>query len=203
MLPLILASTSPRRIELMKQVGLRFETFSPNVDEKRLKGEKPEAFVKRLAVSKAHAAVAHALEKNSASLIIAADTTVVSPKRQILEKPKSRSDAARMLRSISGATHEVLTAYAVLLCQVNGPLEIHSRVVKSKVRMRKLSPKAISRYLDRGESMDKAGAYAAQGAGMALIQSLSGSFTNVVGLPMEQLLSDLETHFGIPIFIAP
>ena len=200
MLPIILASTSPRRIELLSQVKMRFTTYAPNVDETRLRGESPQNFVKRLSIAKAHAAVPHALENHASSLIIAADTTVVAPNGSILEKPKNGRDAVRMLRAISGKTHVVYTGYTVLLCQVGGDTESHSRVVRSKVKLRALSGKAIDRYLALGESMDKAGAYAAQGAGMALIESLQGSYTNVVGLPMEQLLGDLEEHFGLPLF---
>lgn len=199
---IILASSSPRRIELLTQLGLKFETRSPDVDEKQLRGEKPRALVARLALGKAEA-VDGALSLG-ARLVIAADTIVVAPGgKRVLGKPRDRSEAARMLRAISGKTHVVLTGYCLLATEVrgrSGRQQSVVRVVRSEVRIRKLSGLDIKAYLATGESMDKAGAYAAQGHGAALIEEIRGSYTNVVGLPVAQLARDLEDEFDVPLF---
>jgi septum formation protein len=187
---IVLASTSPRRIELMKQLGFRFKVVPPKTDEALRKGESPRAMVARLAEEKAEV-----VAEGRDALVIAADTTVVSPDgKRILGKPVSRSDAERMLRGLSGRVHTVLTAYCITL---GGTSLV--RVVRSRVKMRKLSAVEVRRYVASGEPMDKAGSYAAQGLGMALIEEIRGSYTNVVGLPMAQLVSDLE-RFGIELF---
>lgn len=193
---IILASTSPRRIGLLADAGLKVKVLAPDSDEKRLPGEPARRFVARVAREKA-ASVA----RRPDAIIIAADTIVVSPEKQeILGKPKSIADARRMLRLLSGKTHTVLTGYCVFGVNTDGiPREV-SRVVSSQVKMRVLDDATIRRYVASGEPMDKAGSYAAQGLGMALIEKISGSYTNVVGLPIAQLLKDLETHFGIPLY---
>jgi septum formation protein len=130
--------------------------------------------------------------------VIAADTTVVAPGgKRILGKPVDVRDAERMLRLISGRTHEVLTGYCLLGWDEKGRMRTWSRVVRSKVTMRKVSTAMIRDYVASGEPMDKAGSYAAQGFGMNWIQFLRGSYTNVVGLPMCELLMDLEEKFGV------
>ena len=138
-------------------------------------------------------------------IVIAADTTVVEPKgKKVLGKPRGRADAIRMLRTISGKTHTVLTGYCLLGTQGSargrGSQSSVVRVVKTSVKIRSLSTRDISAYLATGESMDKAGAYAAQGHGATLIEELRGSYTNVVGLPVAQLVSDLEGTFGLSLF---
>ncbi|MGZ6309765.1 MAG: Maf family protein, partial [Bdellovibrionota bacterium] len=109
-------------------------------------------------------------------------------------------DAKAMLKLLSGKTHTVLTGYCLLEAVSGGKSRRISRVISSRVKMRKLDAAAIARYVATGEPMDKAGSYGAQGLGMALIEEIRGSYTNVVGLPMAQILSDLEKSFGIPIF---
>lgn len=196
MTQLILASGSPRRKDLLKSVGLGFEVIVPNISEVRKRGEAPQDYVRRLAREKAgKVAEGLAQSRSSSWIVIAGDTTVVSPKGKVLEKPLDSKDAQRMLKLLQGETHTVLTGY----CLLSSEQEVH-RTVKSRVTLRKLSLGDIQRYIATGEPMDKAGSYAAQGFGMALISKLSGSYTNVVGLPMEQLLSDLEKKFGIPLF---
>ena len=125
---------------------------------------------------------------------------MVSPDgRKILGKPVNAQDAERMLSRLSGRQHTVLTGYCVW--QTGGAKAQRSlvRIVSSKVRLRKLSKKQIRFYIETGEPMDKAGSYAAQGRGMALVEDM-GSYTNVVGLPMGQLMADLEERFGVPFF---
>lgn len=198
-LSLILASTSPRRIDLLAQAGLRARAQAPGTDEAIRPGETPAAMVRRLAREKA-SSVARKLAPGSRALVIAADTTVVAPDgRMILGKPDDARDAARMLRLLSGRVHTVLTGYCLFEVGPR-PRKPLVRSVRSRVRMRKLSPRDIQAYIRTGEPMDKAGSYAAQGVGMALIESLQGSYSNVVGLPMCQVLLDLEHEFGLGLF---
>ena len=199
--PIILASSSPRRIDLLRQVRLEVIVLPPNVDEKIIRGESPARMVARLAREKAEAVVALALREYGSALIIAADTTVVAPDgKKILGKPIDRADAVKMLSKLTGKVHTVLTGYCVLAVARETDPELLARVVTSRVKMRKLSPKMIAQYVESGEPMDKAGSYAAQGLGMALIERITGSYTNVVGLPIAQLLLDLERKFGISPF---
>lgn len=196
---LILASTSPRRIELMKQVGLTFQVRSPDADETPARGESPRTLVIRLAREKAFSVGRKC--KSSKTLIIAADTIVVaSGGREILGKPKTQAEARRMLKKLSGKWHTVLTGYCILPLGIRGmSAPSVTRVISSSVKIRKLSNQEISGYVATGEPMDKAGSYAAQGIGMALVESIRGSYTNVVGLPMCQLLSDLKRSFGLSV----
>lgn len=199
--PIILASTSPRRKHLMEQVQLRCEIREPDADETLKRGEEPEKFVARLARAKAESVMMECLWEYGAAMIIAADTTVVAPNgKTILNKPRDEAEARKMLKMLQGKTHTVLTGYTILaVAREMNPVRV-SRVVRSKVKMRPLSKEAIDRYIATGESMDKAGSYAAQGFGMALVESISGSYTNVVGLPISHLLMDLEKKFGIELF---
>ncbi len=211
-IPIILASTSPRRIDLMKQVRLNVEVVSPDTDEQPKKGEKPKSLVGRLAQEKAESVFEYAIQHHSQSLIIAADTIVVAPNRlTVLGKPRNKAEAAKMLSMLSGNIHEVLTGYCILHATQGKSSKTNSKtagtiekkivkVVHSKVKMRKLDPKLIRTYIDSGEPMDKAGSYGAQGMGMALIERLDGNYTNVVGLPITQLLLDLEESFKMPLF---
>ncbi len=193
-IPIILASTSPRRVDLMNQVHLKVEIQAPNVDEAPQPGEKPIQLVGRLAQEKAESIKKFAKRKYSTCLVIAADTIVVSPDgAKILGKPENSSEARKMLLLLAGKTHTVFTGYCILLVSRRQGLEKKmTRVVKSKVTMRSLTQKMIEAYISTGEPMDKAGAYGAQGLGTALIEKIEGSYTNVVGLPLSQMLTDLQ-----------
>ena len=198
---LILASTSPRRIDLLKQAGFEIEVIPPGTDEIEIRGEAPKAMVLRLAKEKAHAVAAG---QTVPCLIIAADTTVVAPNgKTIFGKPVDMKDAERMLKKLVGRTHTVLTGYclAQVLPRSGGKsgvkIRTFSRVVRTRVKMRKLSTRAIQSYVKTGEPMGKAGSYAAQGIGTSMIDSLTGSYTNVVGLPISRVIEDLEKKFGI------
>lgn len=205
---IILASSSPRRVALMTQAGLPPIVVHPNTDETEIKGESPRSMVSRLSREKADAVAARILaglapgvNRDAPSLIIAADTTVVAPDgKKILGKPLDEADARRMLARLAGREHTVLTSYCVLRLNHSHPSRALIRVVVSRVRMRELSRVDIARYVLTGEPMDKAGAYAAQGVGMALIESIRGSYANVVGLPICQLVQDLEQRFDIRLF---
>lgn len=195
----VLASSSPRRIELMAQLGWlapRMAVLKPDVDESVRRGESARKMVARLARDKAE--TAWRMGKGD-RLIISADTTVVlgaGARERVLGKPRNAAEARRMLGSIQGREHVVLTGYCILACRGRETLAI-TRVVRTRVRIRKLSRAAIAAYVRTGEPMDKAGAYAAQGIGAAFIESIAGSYTNVVGLPIAQLAADLEAVFGV------
>ena len=180
----ILASASPRRRELLASIGLEFEVRPSNVPEVHEAGEAPEEYVARLSRDKAHAlAVQHADR-----WVIAADTTVLLGD-ELLEKPVDADDAARMLGTIAGQTHIVYTGVTI----ENAARDYRdTRVAESEVRMLPLSSDEIAWYVRTGEPLDKAGAYAVQGIGAMFIESIHGSYTNVVGLPLATLFQMLR-----------
>ncbi len=183
----------------MEQARIHVDVLSPRCEELMRRGESPARMVRRLALEKAQS-VASLPEagRGEPTVVIAADTTVVAPGgKRILGKPVDVRDAERMLQLISGKTHEVLTGYCLVGWNETGRSTTWSRVVRSKVTMRKVSTQMIRDYIASGEPMDKAGSYAAQGFGMNWIQAIRGSYTNVVGLPMCELLVDLEEKFGV------
>lgn len=197
----ILASSSPRRVALLNQAGISVQTVDPRCDETPIRGESPRSMVSRLAQAKAQSVAARVrVDVSETILIVAADTTVVEPsKKRILGKPTDPSDAERMLQRIVGKTHDVLTGFCVIELRFESTKKV-TRVVRTRVSLRKLSRRQISAYVQTGEPLDKAGSYAAQGLGMNFIRSISGSYTNVVGLPMSELLEVLEDEFGFELF---
>jgi septum formation protein len=188
---IILASSSPRRREFLKQLGIPFKIVVPRVDEQPEKGEEPGHFAWRLAVDKALDVASRFPGK---SIVIAADTIVVLGKT-ILGKPKDAADAQRMLKMLSGREHEVITG----VCVMSGKKK-KSFVTSTDVVFKKLTKQEIDFYIASGEPMDKAGAYAIQGIGSFLVREIRGSYTNVVGLPVAELLDVLETAFKVPLF---
>ena len=182
---IILASGSPRRKELLKELGFEFEICKPNVDESPLQNELPEHLCKRLSRLKAQ----HVAEKFPNELVLAADTIVVID-GEILGKPVNRDDAFRMLKELQGREHEVMTG--ISLCQSE---KIISYVEHSFVKFASLTDRDIESYISTGESDDKAGAYAVQGKGALLIEYVKGDFYNVVGLPIYKLGQMLQ-EFG-------
>ena len=183
---LILASASPRRAELLTAAGYTFDVAPADVDEIPRDGESPEVYTQRVAFDKArHVARNHPAEVT----ILAADTEVVSEGR-VLGKPVDAADAARMLRLLSGRTHEVLTAVVVLA----GGLE-RSAVDRTLVRFTTLTDPEIDWYVASGEPMGKAGGYGIQGRGARFIDRIEGAWSTVVGLPVHsvhRLLSEVE-----------
>jgi septum formation protein len=180
----ILASASPRRRELLAAVGLDFEVIPSSVPEIHQPGESPEEYVARLSRDKAGAIAA----KHPERWVIAADTTVLLGD-ELLEKPADAPDAERMLASIAGRTHVVYTGVTLQ----NAAAGHHeTRVAESEVRMLPLSEREIAWYVATGEPLDKAGAYAVQGIGAMFIDSVHGSYTNVVGLPLALLYQMLK-----------
>ncbi len=188
--PIILASNSPRRRELLKQVGLTFTIDPADVDERVLPGEKAEAYALRVAVDKARIAAA----KAGRGIIIAADTIVVVDE-MILGKPADAADAERMLSLLSGRMHRVITGLAVADA---GTGMMQSASAITNVWFRKLSPSEVRSYVETGESLDKAGAYGIQGKGALLVTKIEGCYFNVVGLPLS-LLGDMLRGAGLDL----
>jgi septum formation protein len=185
--PLLLASESPRRRQLLEMLGIPFRVVVPNVDETRRTGELPDAYVVRLARAKAAAVAA----REPGELVLGADTTVVI-RGDVLEKPSSAEEAAAMLAKLQGRTHQVMTAVALT---EDGRVE-HALDV-TEVTFRPLTDEMITAYVATGEPMDKAGAYAVQGLGAALVAGIRGDFFGVMGLPLRLVLELLE-RFGRP-----
>lgn len=193
--PLFLASGSPRRRELLTQIGVAFSVIGAEIDETPLPDESPAAYVERLARGKAQAGRAR-LNANAQACVLGADTAVVLDGK-ILGKPLDEADALAMLMSLSGQEHEVLTAIALL----DGE-RCESRVVRSLVRFRPINAAEASAYWASGEPRDKAGGYGIQGLGAVFVSSLNGSYSAVVGLPLCET-AELLGHFGIPCWQTP
>jgi septum formation protein len=180
----ILASQSPRRRELLASIGLQFDVIPSDVPEVRDAGESPEEYVARLSRDKAAVIAA----KHDDAWIIAADTTVLLGD-ELLEKPADDADARRMLATIAGKTHIVYSGVTLQNAALGWR---DTRVAESEVRMLPLDERDIAWYVSTGEPRDKAGAYAVQGIGAMFIDSIHGSYTNVVGLPLALLFQMLR-----------
>lgn len=193
MKPLYLASGSPRRRELLTQIGVPFTVVSAPIDESPLPNESAPAYVERLALAKAAAGLASVAGQ---AVVLGADTAVVLDGR-ILGKPEDREDALAMLADLSGREHQVLTAVAL-----SDGLHMQSLCVTSTVRFRSISADEAQRYWASGEPADKAGGYAIQGLGAVFVTGLSGSYSAVVGLPLSETAGLLGT-FGIACWQSP
>jgi len=189
--PLLLASASPRRRELLELARIPFEVVRAGVDESIAKGEHALAYVARMARAKLAAAVVPLDEatRARAAIVLAADTTVILEDR-VFAKPESDDEARAMLKALSGAKHEVVTAFA-LGDPRTGRL-VSEQSVRTLVEFRVLDAKEIDDYVSTGESRDKAGAYAIQGMASALVKRIEGSHTNVIGLPTAELVMELR-----------
>ena len=174
-----LASQSPRRLALLKQLGIQAETVNAPIEEVGLPHESPEAFVLRMAVEKAYAGFNKIA--GTESFVIAGDTVVLA-QGKVLGKPKNQADAFRMWRLLSGQSHQVLSSVAVVKDGV-----AYSEVSKTEVCFRQVSEAEMQAYWLSGEPQDKAGAYAIQGLGARFIQSIEGSYSGVMGLPLFEL----------------
>ena len=177
---IILASSSPRRHSLLKAAGFEPKVFSPHVDETLKPDEKPDVYVQRLAREKASF-----VSRESQLVVVAADTVVVLD-CEILGKPENDSVARKMLRILSDREHKVLTGYCV---RYEDQEEVN--VVTTSVSFRNLSSLEIDRYLITRESRDKAGAYAIQGLAAPFVDRIEGSFTNVIGLPLKEVIESI------------
>ena len=181
---LILASASPRRQALLTQLGLFPIVEPPAVDERPLPGEDARSLAARLARMKGSAIAARAANRDA--VVLAADT-VVALDGELLGKPTSPEDAMRMLRTLSGRTHSVISGLFVA-----SPRHMETQAVETRVRFRALSESQIRWYAATGEPLDKAGSYAIQGIGGAFVESIEGSHSNVIGLPLAETLNALD-----------
>ena len=188
----ILASASPRRRDLLRCAGLKFKTIPADVDEDYRPGESPQRHVKRLSQAKAMAVA----QKYPQAWVLGADTIVVID-QEILGKPVHKIEAEKMLKKLSGREHQVLTGFTVAQ---SASKIVRTKVVRSWVRFKNITPEELAWYVHSDEPYDKAGGYAAQGKGAYFIRSIRGSFTNVIGLPLCETLDVLKNlgliHFG-------
>jgi len=187
---IVLASASPRRKELLEQLGLRFEVEPSDYEEDVASSSEPHETAKRLSLGKARAAA----RKHRNALIIAADTFVVFGD-SILGKPHTNSEAREMLRALNGKAHSVITGFTILDAETE---KVLSRSVETRVHMKKLTLKDIDRYVRSKEPLDKAGGYAIQRLGAVLVERIEGDYFNVVGLPLGALAESLR-EFGIKV----
>jgi septum formation protein len=194
---LYLASQSPRRRELLQQIGVMHQVVSADVIEVPRHNESPSDYVQRLAREKAAAGLATAARLELVPKPVLGADTIVVINNEILEKPQSAQHAAEMLRKLAGATHQVMTAVAMTTqAQTSIKLSV------TDVVFRPLSDAEIDAYWHTGEPCDKAGGYAIQGLGAVFVQQLSGSYTGVVGLPIEQTFVLLD-EFAVPYWQSP
>ena len=194
---LILASASPRRRDLLEQLGVSYRVEPADIDESRQPGEKPADYVRRMAIEKAAAVAAR--HPGESLAVLAADTSVVI-EEDVLGKPRDHFDGLGMLARLSGRSHSVLTG----ICLHTAAAESLAQVVETKVRFIQLNRDQCEAYLATDEPWDKAGGYAIQGLAGAFVSSIEGSYSNVVGLPLTetwQLLSGqgIETALEKPI----
>lgn len=181
---ILLASGSPRRKELLSNAGVSFEVVVSGCDETPVEGESAQSMVERLATLKAQAV----LDKYPSAVVLGADTTVVID-GECLGKPENDADACRMLDRIQGREHEVWGGFAILGSASSLPIV---RSITTKVRMRPMTPHEIAWYVSTGEPMDKAGSYAIQGIGLQFVDVIDGSYSNVVGLDIAQVMVELR-----------
>ncbi len=190
--PIYLASQSPRRKELLAGVGLNFSVYVPSEPELPAPSKKgknsPAKIVKKIAAAKANNAAHELLAKNISEAIILSADTLVFLGNDVLSKPVDIADAKRILRKLSGKTHTVATAVQLLLVSQGKIIREAQRVVQTKVKFHPISAKDLEWYINTKEPFDKAGAYGAQLFGAAFIEKFSGSYTNVVGLPVAETL---------------
>ena len=189
---LVLASASPRRRELLEQLGLALVIAAADLDETPLPGERPTDYVKRVAGAKCDAVVEARATSPSTLAVLAADTTVVVA-GEILGKPADADDARRMLARLAGRRHEVATAYRIRFGE-----QLVERTVTTVVGFRALAPAELDAYVASGEWRGKAGGYAVQGIAGAFVLELRGSHTNVIGLPLAEVLADLQATGALP-----
>lgn len=187
---LILASASPRRKELLEQIGVNFTVQPINIDETPLLDEQPCEYVQRLAKEKALACFQLT---DQCSVVMGSDTTVVYA-GEILGKPLNREHAAEMLMRLSGSTHEVMTAVAVISAERQC-----LKLVTTEVSFKQLTLEQCYAYWQSGEPQDKAGSYGIQGLGAVFVEQIKGSYSAVVGLPLAETAEMLE-QFGIPVW---
>ena len=187
---IILASASPRRKELLEKIGLKFDVEPSDYEEKISPGIEPHKLAKSLSLEKARLVA----ENYENALVIAADTFIVI-EGEILGKPVTETEARRMLETINGRQHSVITGFTIM---DTGNSKAISRSVETKVYIRKLTSKEIDSYVESKEPLDKAGAYAIQGLGSVIVEKIEGDYFNVIGLPLSAVADSLK-EFGVYI----
>jgi septum formation protein len=186
--PLVLGSASPRRREILAALRIPHEVLAPDLDEALRAGEAPADYAARVAADKLSVVAVRAPEGRA---VLTADTTVVLDGRALV-KPEDEDDARRMIGALAGRTHEVVTAFALGLGGAPAPLAVER--VTTRVTFRALEPTEVEAYVQSGEGVDKAGAYAVQGLGAMLVSRIEGSYSNVVGLPACEVWMALRRH---------
>jgi len=187
---IILASSSPRRKELLENIGLKFKVEPSNYEEDIPPGLEPHELARKISLGKAKTVAS----KHQNAIVIAADTFVVLDNR-ILGKPHTEKEARKMLEALSGKSHSVITGFSIL---DTGNKKTISKSVETKIYFRKFTPAEIDAYVESKEPLDKAGAYAIQGLGAVLVERIEGDYFNVIGLPLSALTEALK-EFGINI----
>ncbi len=191
---IILGSSSPRRQQLLCQLGYSFDVMVPNNEELHKPGEPPADYVQRNSLEKASNILTQLDEASHSDCLIITGDTVVALGDDILEKPKSRQQAFQMLTSLSGNRHTVYSG----VCITHPENQKQSVFfVKTDVFFKNLTAEEINRYIDSGEPMDKAGSYALQGIGAYMVRKVEGSYSNVIGMPLCELWESLTEEFGV------
>ena len=190
---IILASASPRRKEILENTNVKFKIMASSIEELTLEGESPCQMVMRLAFEKG----IDIASRQKSDLVISADTIVVLD-NTVLGKPKDEIEARKMITSLSGRTHQVITG--ISLINLDNNKKIIDYVI-SNVKFKNLSEEDINDYIRTKESLDKAGAYGIQGYGALLVEEIQGDYFNIVGLPISRLSDLLKKHFNINLFM--
>lgn len=185
---------------MLAAMGMSFELVKPDFDEKQEPNESALDYVKRNSISKADWVLERIAPRHEDAVIICADTIVVLDER-VYEKPRDPGHARAMLGELSGKTHTVFTALSVMRTQPTP--KMITKVVETAVKLKSLTPEAIAAYVASGEPLDKAGSYAIQGIGGFMVESIHGSYSNVVGLPLTELVDMLEQDFGLSLWKKP
>jgi len=185
---ILLASASPRRADLLRTAGVTFEVVPADIDETPEPREEPEELVRRLSQLKALA-----VAKDHPDKIVLAADTVVEHDGELLGKPESEKHACEILSTLSGDSHEVMTGFSLIFPDGN----VHTEVAVTEVEFRDLSKAEINAYIDSGDPMDKAGAYGIQSGAAGFVKSIAGSYTNVVGLPLAEVMGAIR-NVGTP-----
>jgi septum formation protein len=187
---IILASASPRRKELLEKIGLKFEVEPSNYAEDMHSNLSPDELARAISLGKARAVA----RKHKNAIVIAADTFIVF-RGKIMGKPNTEAEARKMLLTLKGKSHSVITGFTIMDTEEN---KVLTKSVETVIHIKKLTPKEIDAYVKSKEPLDKAGAYAIQGLGSVIVERIEGDYFNVMGLPLSALAESL-TEFGIHI----
>jgi septum formation protein len=193
---IILGSASPRRGQLLSDLGLAFEIIVPQITEAQQAGESPLDYVRRNSQLKALEVLNQVSQGAQVPPLVISADTIVELDGVVLEKPRSDDEARDMLKRLSGQSHLVRTGFCVASVKPGESERLHEEIVTTTVEFRKLTPTVINSYLQTGEPFDKAGAYGIQGQAAVFVRRIEGSYTNVVGLPLVELWEALEAFLS-------